>query len=312
MDEKQHLLECHERIRPFIHRTPVMTSQLLDDDVGASIFFKCENLQRMGAFKMRGASNALLSLSERERAGGVVTHSSGNMAQAVSLAAWTAKVPAYVVMPENAPQVKKDAVRQYQGQIYECESTLKAREFHSQRIASETGATFVHPSNQIEVILGQGTAGLELLQDHPDLDVLMCPIGGGGLIAGCSMAVHHFGKQCIMVGAEPKNVDDAFRSLSSGSIESNSTANTIADGLRTTLGDVNFPLIKKYVDEIICVDEEEIVEAMKLVWERMKLVIEPSSAVPLAALRREKEKFAGKKVGIVISGGNVDLSKLPF
>ncbi len=261
---------------------------------------------------MRGATNAILSLSAENRKRGVVTHSSGNMAQAVALAAQSVGVPAYIVMPTNAPQVKKDAVRSYNGEIFEVEPTITARQSKADEIATNTGAKFIHPSNQIEVILGQGTVGLELLQDHPDLDYLLTPIGGGGLVAGCSLAAHLFSKGCKCVGAEPLACDDAYRSLASGKIESNSSANSIADGLRTELGDINFPIIQTHVDQIIRVEENDIVDAMRLIWERMKIVIEPSSAVPFAAVRLEKEKFAGKKVGIILSGGNVDLSNLPF
>lgn len=312
MDYQQQLQDCHQRIAHLIHRTPVMTSQLLDAETGASLFFKCENFQRMGAFKMRGALNAILCLNAEERNCGVVTHSSGNMAQAVSLAARSVGVPAYIVMPENAPQVKKDAVRDYGGQVFEVESTIEARQSKADEIANDRGASFIHPSNQLNVILGQGTAGLELIEDHPDLDFLLTPVGGGGLVAGCSLAAKFFSSHCKCVGAEPLECDDAYRSLASGQIESNESANTIADGLRTVLGNVNFPIIKKYVDHIIRVNETEIVESMRLVWERMKIVIEPSCAVPLAAVRRDREKFHGKKVGIVLSGGNVDVSKLPF
>lgn len=315
MEFKQQLLDCHQRIKPFVHRTPVLTSRLVDEMVGAELFFKCENFQRMGAFKMRGATNAVLSLSEQDRAKGVVTHSSGNMAQAVSLAAQSVGVAAYIVMPENAPQVKKDAVAAYGGQIIEVESTALARETKADEVADETGASFIHPSNQIEVILGQGTACLELLEDYPDLDFVLTPVGGGGLIAGSALAVRYFGTECQTVGGEPMLADDAYRSLASGKIENNEgtdSGKTIADGLRTTLGDVNFPIIQNHVERIIRVDEAEIVAAMRLIWERMKIIVEPSCAVPLAAVGRKPEHFVGKKVGIVLSGGNVDLGKLPF
>ena len=264
---------------------------------------------------MRGATNAVLSLSDQDRAKGVVTHSSGNMAQAVSLAAQSVGVPAYIVMPENAPQVKKDAVAAYGGQIIEVESTAMAREVKADEVANETGASFIHPSNQIEVILGQGTACLELLEDHPDLDFVLTPVGGGGLIAGSALAVHYFGTECQSVGGEPMLADDAYRSLASGKIENNEgtdSGKTIADGLRTTLGDVNFPIIQNHVERIIRVSETEIVAAMRVIWERMKIIIEPSCAVPLAAVCREPAGFVGKKVGIVLSGGNVDLGNLPF
>lgn len=310
--DKATLIQTHQRIKPFIHETPVLTSQLLDDIAGCSLSFKCENFQKMGAFKMRGAANAIASLTHEEREKGVVTHSSGNFAQAVALAAKRLNVKAYIVMPENAPQVKKEAVRAYQGEIVECASTPEAREETAERIKNETGATFLHPSNQDEVILGNGTAAIELLQDQPDLDVILAPVGGGGLISGIALAAHFFGNHCKVIGAEPFEADDAYRSLQSGKIERNTTTNTVADGLRTYLGDRNFPIIQKYVDRIIRVEEEEIISAMKLIWERMKIIIEPSCAVPFAAVLREKEKFKSKKIGIILSGGNVDVTKLPF
>lgn len=310
--EKEKLLECHERIGPFIHRTAVLSSRLINELVGAEVFFKCENFQRGGAYKMRGATNAILQLSEEVRSNGVVTHSSGNFAQAVSLGAQSLGVTAYIVMPTSAPEVKKIGVKQYQGIIYECEPTLAARQNTADRIAKETGATFLHPSNDPEVIIGQGTAALELLEDHTDLNAIFCPVGGGGLIAGSALAAHYFGTACNVYGGEPFEADDAYRSLKSGKIEGNETTNTIADGLKTTLGDNNFPIIKEHVSEIIRVTEDEIIAAMQLIWERMKIIVEPSSAVALAALIRNKENFKGQKVGIIISGGNVDLGKLPF
>ena len=309
---KEDLLDCQQRITPFIHRTPVLTSTMLNELSGAQLFFKCENFQRMGAFKMRGATNAILQLTQEQRDKGVVTHSSGNFAQALSLAARSLGVKAYIVMPENAPQVKKEAVRGYGGEIVESAPTLKAREEAAAQIEREKGATFIHPSNDDEVILGQGTACLELLEDHPDLNAVFTPVGGGGLLAGTALAAHYFGDNCQVIGGEPMVADDAYRSLLSGRIEDNESANTIADGLRTVLGDRNFPIIREHVDRIVRVSEEEIVAAMKLIWERMKMIVEPSSAVAFAALLRDKEQFKGKKVGIIISGGNVDLSNLPF
>ncbi len=306
------LAKVHERITPYIHRTPVLTSHLLNEISGAEIYFKCENFQRMGAFKMRGAANAVLNLPDEIRKKGVVTHSSGNFAQALSLAARSAGVPAYIVMPSTAPQVKKDAVKGYGGQVTECPPTLEEREKAAEKIMAQTGATFIHPSNDLDVIYGQGTAALELLQDHPDLDFVITPVGGGGLIAGTALAVHFASENCKTIGAEPFAVDDAYRSLKSGKIESNDTADSIADGLKTQLGDKNFPIIQQYVSEIIRVEEKEIIAALKLIWERMKIIVEPSSAVAFAAVLREKEKFRGKKVGIIISGGNIDLQKLPF
>lgn len=313
---KQNLLDCHQRITPFVHNTAVLTSRLIDKEIGAQVFFKCENFQRAGAYKIRGATNAILQLSEEQKKNGVVTHSSGNFAQALSLAAQSVGVTAHIVMPNTAPEVKKVGVREYGGNIYECEPTVEARQAMADEIAIKTGATFVHPSNDNDVILGQGTAALELLQKQPDLDFIFCPVGGGGLIAGSSLAVKYFGENCKVYGAEPFESDDAYRSLLSGKIESNETTNTIADGLKTMLGDKNFPIIKELVTGIVRITEDEIVEAMKLVWERMKIIIEPSSAVTVAAVikqaKESPEVFQNKKIGIVISGGNVDLSKLPF
>lgn len=310
--DKESLIACHERIKPYIHNTPVLTSRLIDDMVGASLFFKCENFQKMGAFKMRGGVNAIMQLSEESREKGVVTHSSGNFAQAVSLAAKSLGVPAYIVMPSNAPKVKKEAVKGYGGQVIECEPNLKAREEAAQKIVDEKGATFLHPSNDLDVILGQGTACKELLESYPDLDYVIAPVGGGGLIAGTALAAHFFGENCKVIGGEPFEVDDAYRSLQSGKIETNITTNTIADGLKTQLGDQNFPIIKRHVEQIIRVTEDEIIEAMRMLWERLKIVCEPSCAVAFAAVLKEKELFSGKKVGIIISGGNVDLDNLPF
>lgn len=310
--DKQHLIDCHERIKPFIHNTPVLTSRLINEMADAHLFFKCENFQRMGAFKMRGAANAIMQLSDKQKQNGVVTHSSGNFAQALSLSAQSLGVTAYIVMPDSAPQVKKDAVKGYGGVLVECESTLEARERTSQEIVEKHGATFIHPSNDDHVILGQGTACKELLELHPNLDYVVTPVGGGGLIAGTALAAHYFGNQCKTVGGEPFEVDDAYRSLQSGQIETNSTTNTIADGLKTQLGDRNFPIIQKHVEEIIRVTEDEIIQSMRLLWERLKIVCEPSCAVALAAVFREKEKFKAQEIGIIISGGNVDLSRLPF
>lgn len=309
---RNQLLDCHDRIKPYIHRTPVLTSRLLNDISGAKLFFKCENFQRMGAYKMRGATNAILLLPKEERAKGVVTHSSGNFAQALSLAAQSLGVKAYIVMPSNAPKVKKVAVSQYGGNIVECEPTIESRTAAANKIARETGATFIHPSNDMNVIIGQGTAAKELLEDYPELDYIFTPIGGGGLIAGTALSAHYFGDNCKVVGGEPFEVDDAYRSFHSGKIETNYTTNTIADGLKTILGDNTFPIIQKYVHDIIRVTEGEIVSAMRLIWERLKIIAEPSSAVALAALIREKKNYEGKSIGLIISGGNVDLNKLPF
>ncbi len=289
-----------------------MRSRLLNGLAGTEVYFKCENFQRMGAFKMRGATAAIMALGAEERKKGVVTHSSGNFAQAVSLSAKSLGIPAYIVMPSSAPQVKKEAVKTYGGQITECEPNIKARESAAKKIQEDTGAVFLHPSNDLDVIYGQGTAAKEFLEDFPELDVIITPVGGGGLLAGTALAVDFYAEKCKTIGAEPFEVDDAYRSLKSGKIEFNKSTNTIADGLKTHLGDKNFPIIQERVSEIIRVEEEEIIAAMKLIWERLKIVVEPSAAVAFAALLREKEKFQGKKVGIIISGGNVDVSNLPF
>ena len=312
MNFKEELLNAHKRILPYIHQTPVLTSHLLNDLAGAELFFKCENFQKMGAFKMRGAANAILQLSGAQKLKGVVTHSSGNFAQAVSLAAKSCGIKAYIVMPKNAPKVKKEAVIGYGGIVIESESTPVAREQKAEEVVNETGATFIHPSNDIPVIIGQGTATIELLNLHPDLNFVLAPVGGGGLIAGTALAAHYFGKNCQTIAGEPLKVNDAYRSLKSGVIESNESTNTIADGLRTQLGTNNFPIIQKYVSDIICVSEPEIIEAMKLIWERLKIVVEPSSAVAFAAVLHDKIRFKNKKIGIILSGGNVDLANLPF
>ena len=309
---KQAIIDAHTRIKPLIYQTPILTSTLINEMVGAKLFFKCENFQKMGAFKMRGATNAVILLTDEQKKRGVVTHSSGNFAQALSLAAKNQNIDAYIVMPYNAPQVKKDAVKGYNGKIIECEPTLAAREETAKQIEEEKGATFIHPSNDINVIIGQGTAAKELLEIYPELDSIFTPVGGGGLIAGTAIAAENFGTNCKIIGGEPFEVDDAYRSLQSGKLESNITTNTIADGLRTALGDVNFPIIQKGVEKIIRVTEEEIISAMKLIWERLKIVCELSSAVALAALIKEKEFYKNTQVGIIISGGNVNLDTLPF
>ncbi|HBK70289.1 MAG TPA: serine dehydratase [Flavobacteriaceae bacterium] len=309
---KEDLILAHKRIEPYIHHTPVITSQTLNKMAGAELFFKCENFQKMGAFKMRGAMHALLQLPIKQQQKGVVTHSSGNFAQALALAAQNLGIKAYIVMPNDAPEVKKNAVRDYGGIITECEPTLAAREATAQQIQIEKGATFIHPFNNFNVILGNTSTGKELLEKHPNLDVIVVPVGGGGLISGIALSAIAFGNNCKVIGAEPFNVDDAYRSLESGIIEQNKTTNTIADGLKTSLGDITFNIINNHVEKIIRVTEEEIIEAMRLIWERMKIIIEPSSAVALAAVLKSKSEFANKKVGIILSGGNVDLQQLPF
>ena len=312
MDIKLDIVQSHQRISPYIHRTPVLTSQMINDISGAELFFKCENFQKMGAFKMRGATNAILQLSDGQKQKGVVTHSSGNFAQALALSAKNLGIKAYIVMPSNSPEVKKNAVKGYGGIITECEPTLEDREKTATKIKQEKGATFVHPYNDFNVILGNASVGKELLEEYPDLDVIIVPVGGGGLISGVALSAISFGNNCKVIGAEPYTVDDAYRSLQSGKIESNLTTNTIADGLKTLLGDITFNIINNHVEKIIRVTEEEIVEAMQLIWERMKIIVEPSAAVTLAAVLKSKQEFKNKKVGMVLSGGNVDLKKLPF
>tara|TARA_R110002073_G_scaffold334200_2_gene523230 strand:+ start:12342 stop:13277 length:936 start_codon:yes stop_codon:yes gene_type:complete len=309
---KQDLQVIYNRIAPHIHKTAVLNSRLINELAGCELYLKCENFQKAGAYKIRGATNAILQLSEEERSKGVVTHSSGNFAQAVSLAAKNLGVPAYIVMPTSAPKIKKAGTLSYGGMVTDCEPTIKAREEASKEIQEETGASFLHPSNDIHVIHGQGTACYELLQEESDFDYIITPIGGGGLIAGTCLFSNAFSPNTKVIGAEPFEVDDAYRSLISGKIETNETTNTVADGLRTNLGDQNFPIILEHVDHVIRVTEEEIVSAMRFVWERMKIVIESSSAVAVAAVFKEKEFFKGKKVGVIISGGNVDLNNLPF
>ncbi len=310
--DKEDLQRTYERIQPFIHRTAILTSVQINGIADARLYFKCENFQRMGAFKMRGATNAVLNLTKEQQKKGVVTHSSGNFAQALTLAATSIGIPAYIVMPTNAADVKRAAVKGYGGKIILCEPTLEARERAARQIVIEKEATFIHPSNDIDVILGQGTACIELLEEQPDLNFIITPVGGGGLVAGTSLAAHYFGNDCKVIGAEPLKVDDAFRSLISGQIETNESVDTIADGLKTNLGDINFPIIQKYVDKIILVTEDEIVSAMRLIYERMKIIVEPSAAVALAAILNDKKTFRNKKIGIILSGGNVDLSALPF
>ena len=309
---KQLLIDAYRRVEPYIHKTPVLTSHMLNEISGCDIFFKCENFQRMGAFKIRGALNAIMQLSPEQRSKGVITHSSGNFAQALSLAAKELGVKAYVVMPNTAPQVKKNAVAGYGGQIEECEPNMKAREDAVAEVVKNKGVTFLHPSNDLNVILGQGTSAMELLEDIPDLNYIFTPVGGGGLAAGTIIAAKHYGSDCKVIGGEPTNMDDAYRSLKAGEIIEENDGDTIADGLKTYLGDINFPIIKQNIEKITTVTEQEIIDAMRLIWERMKIVVEPSSAVAFAALLKEKTLYNGKKCGVILSGGNVDLSKLPF
>ena len=301
-----------ERIKPYAHRTPVLTNESLNQKVGAQVYLKCENLQKVGAFKFRGACNAVYSLTDEEASHGVVTHSSGNHAQALALAAKMRGIPAYIVMPNNAPQVKKDAVAGYGGQITFCEPTLTARESTMEGIRQKTGATVVHPYDNEKVIAGQGTAAMELLEDVPDLDVIITPVGGGGLLSGTSIAATGLKKGIRVIAGEPEKADDAFRSLQAGRIIPSENPKTIADGLLTSLGALTFPIIQQNVEQIVTVSEEGIIAAMKFVWERAKIIIEPSSAVAIGVLWENKINLHGLKIGVIISGGNVDLNKLPW
>lgn len=301
-----------QRIKPYIHRTPVLTNESLNQQVGAQVFLKCENFQKVGAFKFRGACNAVFSLTEEEAKRGVVTHSSGNHAGALALAARMRGIPAYIVMPSNAPQVKKNAVAGYGGQITFCEPTLQARESTMESIRLDTGATVVHPYNDARVIAGQGTAALELLEDVPDLDVILAPVGGGGLLSGTSIAATETKKGIRVIAGEPEMADDAFRSIQAGEIIPSVNPKTVADGLLTSLGSLTFPIIRERVEQIVTVSEAGIIASMKFIWERAKIVIEPSSAVPVGVLWEKKIDLSGLKVGVILSGGNVDLEKLPW
>jgi len=300
---------AHKRIAPYIHRTPILSSQSIDDIAGCTIFFKCENFQNVGAFKARGAMNAALSFSERELQNGIATHSSGNHAQAIARSAKILGVKSHIVMPRTAAEVKRKGVLAYGGKVYPCESALSSREETLKEVVLKTGAVEIHPFNNYNVIAGQATAAKELFEDHYGLDIVLTPVGGGGLLSGTALAAKYFSPATLVIGAEPEGADDAFRSFQSKKIEP-SQGNTVADGLLTSLGDKTLPIILENVREIITVNDREIINAMRLIWERMKIVIEPSSAVPLAALFKMKEKFTGKKIAIIISGGNVDLEKI--
>ncbi|MBK8420489.1 pyridoxal-phosphate dependent enzyme [Candidatus Villigracilis saccharophilus] len=306
------ILKAAERIRPHAHRTPVITNSSLNQQVDAQVFLKCENLQKVGAFKFRGACNAVYSLSDEEAAHGVCTHSSGNHAAALALAARMRGIPAYIVMPNNAPSVKKNAVAGYGGLITFCEPTLQARESTLEQIRHDTGATVVHPYNDERVIAGQGTAALELLQDVPDLDVIIAPVGGGGLLSGTAIAATETRKGIRVIAGEPEMADDAFRSIAAGEIIPSENPRTIADGLLTSLGSLTFPIIQQRVEQIVTVSEAGIIDSMKYVWERAKIIIEPSSAVAVGVLWEQKIDLSGLKIGVIISGGNVDLQKLPW
>ncbi len=304
--------QAHLIVQKYAHRTPVITSSSINKIVGGNLFFKCENLQKVGAFKFRGACNAVFSLTEEDAQKGVATHSSGNHAAALALAARMRGIAAHIVMPSNSPEIKKKAVAGYGANITFCEPTLQARESTLARIVEETGATEIHPYNNFNVIAGQGTAAKELIEDFGRFDIIMAPVGGGGLLSGTALSVKHLSPGCKVIAAEPAGADDAFRSFHEKKIIPSINPKTIADGLLTSLGERNFAIIMQNVDDIVTVSEEKIVEAMRMIWERMKIIIEPSSAVPLAAILEGKVNIQNKKVGIILSGGNLDLGRLPF
>ena len=308
------VIAASKRIEGHGHRTPVLTNNTINRLSGKEIFFKCENFQKIGAFKFRGGWNAISSLNDEEAVNGVCTHSSGNHAQAVAYAAMKRNIPAYIVMPNNAPKVKLQAVEGYEAKITLCEPTLKARRDTLDEIAKETGAHIVHPFNDPKVIAGQGTAALELIEEINELDAICAPIGGGGLMSGTCIASRSMLPNVRLFGAEPKGADDAYRSLKEGKLLPQENPNTICDGLLTSMGENTWKILKDHLESIITVSDEEVVEAMKLVWERMKIIIEPSCATPLAAILTPefKQKKEIKTVGIILTGGNVDLSKLPF
>ena len=308
-DELDHVAD---NLKPYIHRTPAMTSRLINEMTGADIYFKCENFQKTGSFKIRGAMNAVLSLSKEEKAKGVVTHSSGNFAQALAYAAKQAGLNAKIVMPETVVPAKRDAVLGYGAEIIYSGSKPLDRETKCEEVRNKTGAAFIHPSNDINVIKGHSSCAIEFIRDTETLDAVFTPVGGGGLISGIALGFINFSPDTKIYGGEPLNADDAYQSMKAGKIIPVSNPDTIADGLRTSLGDVTFPIIKEYVTEIFTVTESEIIYAMRLIWERMKIIAEPSSAVAFAAMLKNISEFKNKKIGIIISGGNVDLDQLPF
>jgi threonine dehydratase len=303
---------AHKAIKPYVHQTPILTNESINQITGASIYFKCENFQKIGAFKIRGATCAALSLNEKEKINGIATHSSGNHAQAIALTAQLHQIDAYVVMPSNAPEIKKNATKGYGANVIICEPTLESRQNALDQIIQETGATYIPSYDHYNVIAGQATVAKELIEEVPDLEVVMAPVGGGGLISGTALSTHYLLPNATIIGAEPKLVDEAYRSFKTGVKQVNAGTKSIADGLLTNLSDRTFEIITKYVHEIITVSEEEIVAAMRLIWERMKIIVEPSSAVPLAAILQQKERFEGRKIGLILSGGNVDVEHLPF
>lgn len=307
----QDMLDAHERIKPHIRRTPIRTSDYLNELAGAQLFFKCENFQEPGAFKVRGASNAVFGLSDEQAAKGVATHSSGNHASCLSYAAMRRGIPCNVVMPRTAPQAKKDMVRRYGGVITECEPSTSSREETFARVQADTGGDFVHPYNDPRVIAGQGTCAREVMEQTDGLDMMVAPIGGGGMISGTCLTLATLAPEVRVIAAEPEQADDAYRSFKAGHIIADDAPKTIADGLLVPLKDLTWHFVKNHVSEIYTASDAEIVDAMKLIWKHLRIVMEPSSAVPLATILKNPQAFAGKRVGIIVTGGNVDLDKLP-
>ncbi|MBM7068376.1 beta-hydroxyaspartate dehydratase BhcB [Actibacterium sp. 188UL27-1] len=306
------VIAAHERIKPHIHRTPVLTSTYFNDLTGAELFFKCENFQKAGAFKVRGASNAVFGLSDEKAKLGVATHSSGNHALSLSYAAGRRGIPCTVVMPRTAPEAKKAAVRGYGGKIVECEPSTSSREAIFAEVVAETGAEFVHPYNDPRVIAGQATCSRELMEQVDDLETVIAPIGGGGMVSGTCLTLSTVAPHVDIIAAEPEQADDAYRSFKAGHIIADDAPVTIADGLKVPLKELTWHFVSNYVSDILTASEDEIVDAMKLTWQRMKIVMEPSCAVPLATILKNKYKFAGKRVGVIVTGGNVDMDTLPW
>ena len=306
------IASAHDRIRPYIHRTPVLTNNSLNEFTGANLFFKCENFQKAGSFKIRGATNTVELLTQDEMDKGVATTSSGNHGAALSMAVTRREGKTKVVMPHNTPKIKVDNVERNGGEVVWCEPDQTSREQVLADLVNETGATVVHPYNDERIIAGQGTCAKELLEDHPEIQIIVSPVSGGGLLSGTLLSAKEINEQVSVYGAEPAEADDAYRSLQNGEIVPNDTINTICDGLRAQIGTITFPIIQKYVDEIITLSEEEILDSMKMIWERLKIIVEPSCSISLAAIIKNKNKFSGKNVGLIMSGGNVDLNQLPW
>ena len=306
------IVAAHDRIAPFIHRTPVLTNKSLNELSGAELYFKCENFQKAGSFKIRGATNTVELLNQNELDRGIATTSSGNHGAALSMAVSRRNGKTKVVMPHNTPKIKVKNVERNGGEVIWCEPDQTSREEVLKDLVAKTGATVVHPYNDERIVMGQGTAGKELIEDHPDLDAIVSPVSGGGLLSGTLLSAQGINPEIKVYGAEPLEADDTFLSLQKGEIVPNKTINTICDGLRAQIGTITFPIIQSYVEEVITLTEEEIIESMKMIWERMKIVVEPSCSITLAAVLKSRDRFAGKKVGLIISGGNVDLERLPW